>query len=143
MVQNFKKNQKLFSSKSKATLQDLKVWKKIRETGYEWAAVRLCRGYAFLCQVNTIKVSSWSERICISLNQDVYTSEEDRLLYLSSCRKDYLDWADKCEAKGISHLAAMDILYFGENCKFVERKYCHRHGWAMSNLIQSFEFYRK
>lgn len=143
MVQKIKQNQSRFSQKHRISLQEAKVWNKVRKYGYEWQAVRLCRGYAFLCQVNSIRVSSWNEKVCVSINSDNYGSEEERLLYLSGCRRDYLNWADKCELNGISHLAAIDILYFGESCKSVEYKYRHRHGWAMRNLIQSFDFYRK
>lgn len=143
MTLKFKRNQRLLLQKHRISLQDAKVWKKVRELGFEWTAVRICRGYAFLCQVSPMRVSSWNEKVSVSINQNVFASEEDKLLYLSACRRDYLDWADNCEESGISHLAVIDVLYFGETCKFVEQKYRHRHGWGMKNLINSLYLYRK
>ncbi|MBE6453013.1 MAG: hypothetical protein E7012_05955 [Alphaproteobacteria bacterium] len=137
------KSKKMASYKYKKNLQDIRIWKKIRANGYEWVAIRLCRGYSYLCQVKSMKVSSWMEKVCYSFNPDGYGADEDKLLYLMRCRHDYLEWADNCEKNGVSHHAAMDILYFSKSCHDVERMNRHRHGWAISNLMKSFEFYRK
>lgn len=124
-------------------LQDARIWNRIRAQGYEDVAANLCYGFAYLCWGGRAITSSWCERVSTSFNPNPENLSEGRIEYLQHCRKDYLAWADECQKHGIKHRAAMDILFFGKGTKEVEQIYGRRHGWAMSNLLQSFEFYRK
>ena len=143
MVSKFNNSKQTTSFIRHKNLQDIRIWNKIRDNGYEWAAIRLCHGFSYLCQSFPIRVSLLQERICNSYNPDTLVGIDDKLIYLTRCRADYLDWADNCEKHNISHHAAIDILFFGRHCREVEKIYRHRHGWAINNLMQSFEFYRK
>ena len=124
-------------------LQDIRIWKHIADKGFELAAVRLCQGFRYICWGGLIRTSSWSERVYRSYNPEYDNWAENTLDYLLGCKRDYLTWADQCEHAGVSHRAAMDILFFGYSLNEVEKVYRRRHGWALSNMMQSFEFYRK
>lgn len=124
-------------------LQDVRIWNQICAAGFEAAAVRLCRGYGFICFGGQLRTSSWSERINKSYNPDSDSLSENCFDYLLRCKRDYLAWAEECDKAGINHRAVIDVLFFGRNLQEVEKIYRHRHGWALSNMLQSFEFYRK
>ena len=124
-------------------LQDIRIWRHINEKGFERVAVRLCQGYKFICWGGRMRTSSWSEKISRSYHQDVDSFNNDSLDYLMHCKKDYLHWADACEQEGVNHRAVMEIIFFGRNTTEVERMFRHRHGWALKNMMQAFELYRK
>lgn len=124
-------------------LQDIRIWNQICRHGFEQAAVRLCRGFGFICRGGRLQTCSWSERISRSYNPDGGDLSENTLDFLLRCKKDYLAWAEQCANAGVNHRAVMDVLFFGRSVREVEKIYCHRHGWAISNLIQSLELYRK
>lgn len=124
-------------------LQDVRLWNKIRNSGYEHVAIRLCRGYAFLCWGADMRVSSWTERVSSSYNPISGLGDDEKLLYLTRCKQDYLNWIEECIKCGVWYRAVMDILFFGKSYKDVEKIYRHRHGWAISNMMQAFELYRK
>ncbi len=124
-------------------LQDMRIWNQICAAGFEAAAVRLCRGYGFMCFGGRLRTSSWSERICKSCNPDGGNLSDASLDYLVRCKREYLAWVDECVCAKINHRAVMDILFFGRNLQEVEKIYCRRHGWAILNLMQAIELYRK
>lgn len=124
-------------------LQDSRIWKQICAAGYEWAAIRLCRGYAYMVNGGRVKISSWSEKVSASYNPERGEAADSDLEYLQRCKYDYLRWFDSCLEAGLNPRAAMDILFFGCGLDEVERAYRHRHGWALKNLLQCLELYRK
>lgn len=124
-------------------LQDIRVWKQICDKGFEKAAVKLCRGFSYMCWNGRIRTSSWSERISRSFNLEGDSLSECSLEYLSRCKKDYLAWIAECEEADVCHRATMDILFFGYSLGEVEKVYRRRHGWGLSNLMQCLELYRK
>ena len=124
-------------------LQDARIWNQIRTAQMENAAIGICRGFAYLTDGGRVPVSSWSEKVSASYNIHGAEVGEDKLLYMGRLRRDYLAWADACRDAGLCHRAAIDILFFGDSVGQVEKKYRRRHGWAMRNLMQSLEIYRK
>ncbi len=133
------KNNRLYRRR----LQDVRIWKQIRERGFDVAAVRLSLGYSFWCHGLGMRISSWAEKVYNSYKQEGGDLPEGRLEYLSRCRKDYLRWVDECVRCGVNHHAAMDILFCGKNNRDVEKYYHRRHGWGIDNLMQALELYRK
>ncbi len=124
-------------------LQDSRIWKQICAAGYEWAAIRLCRGYSYIVNGGRVKTSSWAEKVSASYNPDRGCLADFNLDYLQRCKYDYLRWFDSCLEAGLNPRAAMDILFFGCGLDEVERAYRRRHGWAIKNLLQAIELYRK
>lgn len=124
-------------------LQDVRIWKQITAAGYEWAALRICRGYSYIVQGGNVRVSSWTERVSTSYNHHCGGAEISGWEYLQRCKQDYLHWVDICRRQGVCAPAAMDILFFGCQVREIEQRYRRRHGWAMSNLLQALELYRK
>ncbi|MBE6447916.1 MAG: hypothetical protein E7018_01275 [Alphaproteobacteria bacterium] len=134
---------KFSSLQKRIRLQDSRIWNRIRNAGCEWAAVRLCKGFSYLCWGASLPISSWAERVQKSYNPYADDTDENRIEYMSRCRQDYLQWVDTCRQHNINSGAAIDILYFGRNTKDIEKIYCRRHGWAISNLMQALDLYRK
>lgn len=124
-------------------LQDVRIWKQITVAGLEWAAQRICRGYSYIVQGGNVRVSSWTERVSTSYNHHGGGAEVSDWEYLQRCKQDYLRWVDACRQRGVCSPAAMDILFFGSQAREIEQRYRRRHGWAISNLLQALELYRK
>lgn len=139
----FNENQHQARRLNRRRLQDIRIWQRICQHGFELAAVRLCRGFGFICRGGRLQTCSWSERISRSYNPDGGDLSENTLDFLLRCKKDYLAWVNQCVDAGVKYQAAIEILFFGRGTEEVEKIYCRRHGWAMTNLLQCLELYRK
>lgn len=121
-------------------LQDARLWEQIEGNHLERAAIRLCRGYSYICWGGRIKTSSWVE--CgISSRDPFLCMEDDSLDYLIRCKKEYLRWAEECDRNKLHRTAVMDILFFGKSAGEVEKNYRKRHGWAVKNLVEALKLH--
>ena len=122
-------------------VQAARLWEQIESNNLERAAIRLCRGYSYICWGGRIKTSSWVET-GISSRDSLFNLSDDSLDYLIRCKDEYLRWAAECDKNSLNRVAVMDILFFGKSAGEVEKFYHKRHGWAIKNLVAALKLHK-
>ena len=123
-------------------LQDRRLWLQIEQKGLSRAVYYLSKGLGYLCWGGRVRARILSEVMGQYLGAFDYADEET-LDFLIRCKNDYLRWFELAQKNGYVPQAVVDVLYFGTSLSDVDKKYQRRHGWALKNIIESLDYFRK
>lgn len=121
-------------------IQDARIWNCIEDNHYEREALRIIRGFHYICWGGMCRARSLIDS-CERSGFEGELGYEGFMDYLRRCKDDYLSWAEACKKDRVCHRAIVDLLYFAQSAKEVEKNYRKRHGWALRNLIKGLGLY--
>ncbi len=115
---------------------DARLWNSMTPE-QESAAQQIRDGFELCTDGTTCNIADYGERTGRGKSHE---NESERSIRL---QRDYLAWGRACTEAGLSHSAAMDILYFGLPVSEVDRLRKRKAPWARNNLFNALTLFAR
>ncbi len=113
---------------------DARVWDSFTPE-QEAAALDIRAAFEIIAGEVSIRTAMYEERVS---RGDHATEENTRLVIL---QEHYWRWGRECKMQGVSHSAAMDVLFFHLPISEVDRTRKMKAPWARNNLVSALNLY--
>lgn len=119
--------------RSQRRIVDARLWDAMTDTQQN-AALSIAAAFEMMGRGMGYVTSNW-QRIPGCSGQSNVSEAHARMI------REYVEWAEKCAKKKISHSMIIDILCFGFSCRMVDRDRRLKNGSARENLMMGLSLY--
>ena len=119
--------------KSRRRIVDARLWAAMSPAQQD-AAIEIASAFEMIGRGMGYVLSNW-QRIPGCKGQSNISEAHTRMMNV------YMEWAQKCEKKKISHAMTVDVLCFGFSCRMIDRDRRMKNGSTRENLMRGLSLY--